>query len=417
MHGQYETPDPIELFHRGVQLAFGPRSNPSVVRRIAAHLPPWSPSGDIGRFAAARLDEVVDHAFAAGWQPAELMHTTKRRLGTRPSRLVLVLVAAHADRTAAHTVSPIPWREQLPDVPPSSAHTVDRIADWRTSEKIDDDETWSAVLTVVAMVGRLAPLPPLVSTPSSWGTEPPRATGGPPPEPKVLKRIRGLLAKAEATTFAEEADTYAAKAQELMTRYTIDSAIVDADAHHSPADSVITRRLLVDNPYPEAKIALLNSVGTVNGAKVLWHRDDGLASIVGLPADLDLCDLLFTSLLVQSARALREHPDGAGVSVASFRRSFLLGYAYRIAERLTAAQDRARTTASRDYGRDLVPVFAGRDDAVQEAMNTMFPEQKLVAPSLNNGAGVHAGRRAADNADLTGGRDPLTEGTRNGYRS
>ena len=84
------------------------------------------------------------------------------------------------------------------------------------------------------------------------------------PEPKVLSRIRGLLAKAEATTFAEEAATLSAKAQDLMTRYAIDTAVVDAEAHTSLSDQVITRRLLVDNPYPEAKVQLLNCVADSN---------------------------------------------------------------------------------------------------------------------------------------------------------
>src|SRR3954469_24189165 len=39
---------------------------------------------------------------------------------------------------------------------------------------------------------------------------------------KMFEKIRGLLRKAESTTFEQEANTFFAKAQELMLRYRID---------------------------------------------------------------------------------------------------------------------------------------------------------------------------------------------------
>lgn len=38
---------------------------------------------------------------------------------------------------------------------------------------------------------------------------------------KMLERVRALLAKAESTTFPEEADAFRAKADEIMTAYSI----------------------------------------------------------------------------------------------------------------------------------------------------------------------------------------------------
>ena len=40
-----------------------------------------------------------------------------------------------------------------------------------------------------------------------------------------LATIRGLLAKAEATEFAAEAEAFTAKASELMARYSLDEAM------------------------------------------------------------------------------------------------------------------------------------------------------------------------------------------------
>ncbi|NEA40757.1 DUF2786 domain-containing protein, partial [Streptomyces sp. SID11385] len=44
-------------------------------------------------------------------------------------------------------------------------------------------------------------------------------------EPRMLTRIRALLAKAEATGFPEEAEALTTKAQELMARHSIDEAL------------------------------------------------------------------------------------------------------------------------------------------------------------------------------------------------
>ena len=69
--------------------------------------------------------------------------------------------------------------------------------------------------------------------PKEWDASGPRrrSSGGTVGEPKMLARIRALLAKAEATTFVEEADAFTAKAQELMARHAIDAAAVESSAH------------------------------------------------------------------------------------------------------------------------------------------------------------------------------------------
>ena len=61
-----------------------------------------------------------------------------------------------------------------------------------------------------------------------------RVTGGRSVvEPRILDKVRALLAKAESTEFPEEAEAYTAKAQELMARHRIDRAVLGATGRGS----------------------------------------------------------------------------------------------------------------------------------------------------------------------------------------
>ncbi len=223
----------------------------------------------------------------------------------------------------------------------------------------------------------------------------------------MLARIRGLLAKAESTQFPAEAEAFSAKAQDLMTRYAIDSALLDASRSRDLTDDVITRRIMVSNPYSKAKLLLLHCVCNANGARTLWKKRYLLASVIGLPVDLDLCELLYTSLLVQSARALDEVADSPTARTRSFRNAFLIAYAHRIGERLTEARERATAAATRQHGSALVPIMAKRSEAVDRAVAARHPSTRTIRFNSDNAAGSYAGRAAAERADITGGRERI----------
>jgi Protein of unknown function (DUF2786) len=359
-------------------------------------------ASDIGLF----LDHSIDQVFSRGWQPAEVVHVLRREHGTSPTRLVTALVHVHAQRTSAHTTAPSAWTGQLDELECStSASGAEAFRHWRLTEDHSASDGWAAVLTMIGFVNRLGRLAPLIPVPAEWGATVP--TPSDKPESKVLNTIRGLLAKAESTSYAAEAEALSAKAQDLMTRYAIDNAVIDAREQTSLTDQVSSRRLLIDNPYPEAKSSLLQAVSRVNGVRSIWLKDYGLITIVGMPVDLDLCDLLFTSLLVQSSRALTEAGADADSRIRSFRRSFLLAYAARIGERLAQARERASRAASGDYGTALVPIMAERTEAVGTVFDTLFPATTPVKHTITNTRGWVAGRVAADTADLTGGREKI----------
>ncbi|MFT4166547.1 MAG: DUF2786 domain-containing protein, partial [Microlunatus sp.] len=219
---------------------------------------------------------------------------------------------------------------------------------------------------------------------------------------KVLTTIRALLAKAESTQFAAEAEALTAKAQSMMTKHAIDEALLHAGEAESV--EVISRRILIDNPYLLEKVHLLSEVGRANRSKVVWMSDFAMATVVGTPVDVDQVELLFVSLLIQATRAMAEAGaarSGSFDRSPRFRRSFLTAYAIRIGERLTEAD--AETTAS--YGSDLVPVLSRQAEAVDARYEELFPHTtQMSSRKTYDRRGWDAGRQAADQARFVQGR-------------
>lgn len=220
---------------------------------------------------------------------------------------------------------------------------------------------------------------------------------------QVLNRVRALLAKAESTTFVEEAEAFTAKAQELIARHAIDVALLHADGDVGEPS---VRRLPVDPPYASAKAILVGVVADANRCRTVYCADGESVTVFGYEADLGAVEVLTASLLVQATTAMLRHGsrrDAIGRSrTRSFRRSFLLGFAARIGERLREATDHAVAAADTDR---LLPVLAARDDRLEAAVAAAFPRLGEISAAVSHGGGFVAGRAAAELAclELTAG--------------
>jgi hypothetical protein len=225
----------------------------------------------------------------------------------------------------------------------------------------------------------------------------------------LLHKVRALLAKAEATEFEAEADAFTAKAQELMARYRIDRAVLEASGR-GPRENPHARRLTVDDPYADAKALLLARIADVNGCRAIWSKGLGFTTVFGFPEELAAVEELFTSLLLQATVALRREGSKRDVYGRSrttrFRRSFLVAFAVRVGDRLRETVDATVQAASAETGTALVPILARRLEATRVAAEAAFPETRSLAPSVSDGEGWHAGTRFADVVDL-GGRPRL----------
>ncbi|MFE3328266.1 DUF2786 domain-containing protein [Streptomyces sp. NPDC059176] len=343
---------------------------------------------------ARRGAEFVRRAWERGWQPADVVRIVRRELGEAQVRLVAGLITAETRRYGS--ALPPRWAAQLADLPEED---VPRSAD-RFSHA-------TAVLQLYRLLVRLPPLEPVGPVP---GTPAHRQPVSPRAEPRVLTRIRGLLAKAEATGYPEEAEALSAKAQELMARHSIDEAVLAAQAHRPDVPGAC--RIGVDAPYEAAKAILLDAVATANRCRAVWNSGLGFSTVVGFEGDLDAVELLYTSLLVQGSAAMTraeaaQRADGRK-RTKTFRQSFLLAYAHRMGDRLASVTSHA---AGERTGGDLLPVLVARDVAVTEHADRLFPETvRTRVRGATDAAGWQHGTKAADRARMPprGGRGELS---------
>ncbi|WP_231122318.1 DUF2786 domain-containing protein [Mycobacterium intracellulare] len=291
------------------------------------------------------------------------------------------------------------WREQLADIskavgPSASSPQMWR---WAAAHSTDERTALTVVHQVLHVVGRIPTIEALLPLPGSHSGQPAVAAEV---DEKMLARVRALLAKAEATDYPDEAEALSAKAQALMVRHSLREAVADHDRGRVSVGAA--RRIWIDHPYVAAKVALVQAVAQANRCRTAWIRDLGCVVTVGDETDLDLVDLLATSLLVQASRAMmiagRRHEIRGQSRTKSFRLSFLVAYAARIGERLSFTNASVTDELRRDDR--LLPVLAARNRAADEAFTRLFP--KTVASPLvaYDAAGLGAGRSAADMATL-----------------
>lgn len=133
---------------------------------------------------------------------------------------------------------------------------------------------------------------------------------------KMLERVRALLAKADGTEFEGEAAVFRAKADELMTAYSIEQWQLDAGGADTSGREPERRDVDVSwywqDGYSHIKhhlFGMFSAVAEHCRCKVIFwspvHEGNiGKVPVLGLPADLDYFDMLFTHLQIQLSASL-----------------------------------------------------------------------------------------------------------------
>jgi Protein of unknown function (DUF2786) len=394
----------------------------------------------------AKTLEVFTSIWERGWQPNDAIHVLRRKCSHRSARLAIFLIKCEAHRNPHAAFIPDSWAlqllalensldvDQVNRVKSSNVDVVEApITAWAIAEQVSSIDAIHDCLHLHSVMRWWAGLAPLCDPPSRWSSATQHASRAnnsasaagkagdarqhseasvEAPE-KSLATIRALLAKAEGTEFPAEAEVFAAKAQELMTRYSIDAAMLDRRHGDDLAAGVHGRRVHIDQPYAKEKVVLLSVAGSVNNVRVVYDDTYAMATALGFDEDLDVTDMLYTSLLVQASRALTNTNTSAkGSSQAAspaFRRAFWLSFAHRVGERLEEAHDRATKEGEQSYGTALVPLLKERSDAIDAEVDQLFGKTRTMKRRSVDAAGWHAGRDAADNASLGVARGKITK--------
>jgi ribonucleotide reductase alpha subunit len=219
-----------------------------------------------------------------------------------------------------------------------------------------------------------------------------------------LQKIRALLAKAESTTFPEEAEALSAKAMELMALYSIDDAMLAAAGKSH--DDITHKTIQVKNPYSKHKVNLLYVIAISYSCKSIAHPDRtgrsySRCTLVGFASDVERVEMLYTSLLVQATgQLLKARPSHWSTSVAGFRSAWFMGFVNTIYDRLEEIRQRV-TEAADTATPGTVLVLVDRAAQVKKLYDQMFTNvSKINSSQYVDTEGYRGGEDAGRRADL-----------------
>jgi hypothetical protein len=228
-------------------------------------------------------------------------------------------------------------------------------------------------------------------------------------------KIAALLAKAERTT-PGEAEALTAKAEELIVKFGIERALVDARRATSAGsrEQIVTDTLTFSGGYREAYLRLAYGVTRtfgVTGFKTRLGASELRYTMVGFESDVRQLTLLVTSLQLQAITAMRAWcltDDGRQLQRVltrarwyQARRQFLVSFADGVADRLRRTVTTVRDDAERtEPGTALV--LRDRQQLLDEYVERTYQLRSTRPTRLNGGPDTARanGYRAGQHADV-----------------
>lgn len=231
-------------------------------------------------------------------------------------------------------------------------------------------------------------------------------------------RINKLMAKAERTEYKEEAEAFLAKAQELMTEYSIDEAML-RDCQPRVTEEIEELKLVYTGGMRKVLYRLGIRLAEYNGCRAFYtdrrHAQprNVAVTVIGFPKDLERVELLDTSLRVQCAVALKkfsdEHVDPTwhrGYK-RNEKREFVLGYTDGVGVKLKVAEAKAVEDAAEAKGTGVELAIRSRKDQIDDWTDKSYPNLRTVRSRMQRGSttsrmnGVQKGKRANTSTDPT----------------
>ena len=330
------------------------------------------------------LDRLTGAALHGGWSPAELTNAVARIVGEGYETVLAWLMGLARQGGALGSVA---WKTEAAALGHPRALCVDSVEDLALALRL-------AALFSMLPASEMAASE--MAAGRQWASDPADSRAS-----AQLAKVRALLAKAEATTFADEAEALSAKAQELISKHSLEQLLQhEAERATDAHPSTTYRRLWLDAPYVDAKANLVDQIAGANRCRAVYAQRLGYCTVIGSPFDLDAVDLMLTSLLAQAQRAMLRHGSrnsGGRSSTRSFRQSFLVSFAIHIGRRLRQVADQSVAAGG---GSSLLPALRNHDSEVEELTGMMFPTLVEKATSVTSAEGWAGGRLAAELADL-----------------
>src|SRR6476661_8011897 len=147
----------------------------------------------------------------------------------------------------------------------------------------------------------------------------------------MINRIQALLAKAESTDSEHEAESLRSKAFELAAKYGMENALETTPEN---PDKIEMREFVIKGQYLLRRAMLLNVI--VKAIRMGGSKGQELLFVYGYSRDLDMVDMLWKSLDLQLASAVKNAYVPYGMNGRTFRTSFITAFAATVGERLNA---------------------------------------------------------------------------------
>jgi len=127
----------------------------------------------------------------------------------------------------------------------------------------------------------------------------------------MMAKIRGLIAKADATDFPAEADTFRKAADALMLRYSISEFELkpEAEQRRSITSRDVDMAWYLANPWSAELYTIFYYVAKHCRCKIVTWKFVGVTiPVVGGENDLDFMDMLFTNIMLEQSKGLEPKP-------------------------------------------------------------------------------------------------------------
>ena len=157
--------------------------------------------------------------------------------------------------------------------------------------------------------------------------------------------------KAAATSNVHEADAFSRKAAELVARHRIDP---DALVEVGQDDLAVREITLGRGAYVRGRLALLMAVAEAHDSRVVFIATPTgtLAYVAGRVGDLDVVEVMYTSLHAQAAVQMSAVRRSTSAATQRYRRSFLFGYADRVAKSFDEVREAAEAASATPVAAD-----------------------------------------------------------------
>ena len=224
----------------------------------------------------------------------------------------------------------------------------------------------------------------------------------------VIEKVQKLLNLADKSDKPGEIASAQKLAQQLITKYQIEEAQLN---NHVGTGGIVCKRIDTPKPYVIDKSILLNAIAKHNFCKVL--RGDKYCMIYGYASDIEICVVLYDTLLVHMFSEMRIKLEKANdqafeeFNTKAWARSFFTGYSITIGERIKQSkQDTIKEASITDTS--IAVIVSDKQHAIEEYFQKVdrksVKDFKLSSPD-GFSEGKKSGRKAVINPTLESDTD------------